>query len=519
MSVAPPPPPPPSSVGKLSVSAPFSSTPSKDLAADGPGLSEPSSGLKPPSKGGRAAKAKSKREEKREEKAAAKLKNRASAPVADGSASTPRPGRFLRRGSSSPHASPTPPAPGEEEKKGLLSRRSGRVAAAATAVAAGVTGKLSADDAPSSVDDIDPDSKTDSANPPVSKRSSRKEKREERREERRSKRAARAAQKGEGSDADSVPPAGADDKSPAPLVQEDLDILRTARISKQGVALEVTHPYPVVKLTPFGDNWAIDSFALIHNAIKAELRDMYNMAVVMQRRKMLLTLRHIEVFYEWWSDFKEFVSTALDVEEEVLFRWIASKEYLRGAFKKSERMKVNGKMRKTMDSVSEYKEKFLPYLPVGERLEGLLSLLDGFNDVLEHYDLIAEQLPDFIETVFKQKEKDSNTKDIITAFRGSDGYDRNLVLLVRWMPDRVMKRWVFSNLKTKDVLSFRSWRLMINREHCRLAARYEDFVMEEEEASLGAPVIGAAMAINEDMREHIDNNRASVRSLPKSAFT
>ena len=52
-----------------------------------------------------------------------------------------------------------------------------------------------------------------------------------------------------------------------------------------------------------------------------------------------------------------------------------------------------------------------------------------------------------------------------------------------------------------------------------LAAKFEEIVMEEEDTAMGAPVIGAAMAINEEMREHIDNNRVSVRSLPKSAFT
>lgn len=305
----------------------------------------------------------------------------------------------------------------------------------------------------------------------------------------------------------------------AAVVEEELDILRTARISKRGVELEITHAYPDVKLTPFGNNWATDSFALIHNAIKAELRDMFRMANVMQKRKMLLTLKHIDVFYEWWSDFKEFVTTALDIEEEVYFPWVGSKDYVRGAFKKSERMKVNGATRKTIENITEYKDKFLPYLPVGERLEGLLVLLDGFNALLKHYDAVTSSLPQYLETLFKQKEKEANGKEIVAAFRATDGYNRNLVLLARWMPDRAIRRWAVANMRTKDWLSFRSWRTVIQREHCALASKFEDIVMEEEEEALGAPVIGAAMAINEEMREHIDNNRVSVRSLPKSAFT
>lgn len=296
--------------------------------------------------------------------------------------------------------------------------------------------------------------------------------------------------------------------------------MRTARISKRGMELEVTHAYPEVKLTPYNENsWATDWFALIHNAIKAELRDMYLMATVMQRRKTMLTLKHIDVFYEWWDDFMKFVGTALTIEEEIVFKkGIATKDNLRGAFRNGERMRVNGTTRNLIDNVSKYREKFLPYLPVGERLEGLLELLGGFNEIVVHYDAVKEQLPQYIQVLFKQKERDMNWKEVVTAFREEDGYNRNLVLLIRWMPERTMKGWALSHLKSRDLIAFRGWRRMIIREHCALAAKYEDIVMEEEEHTLGAPVIGAAMAINEEMRDHIDNNRASVNQLPQSAF-
>lgn len=299
----------------------------------------------------------------------------------------------------------------------------------------------------------------------------------------------------------------------------EMDILRTAKISKKAVSMDLVFKYPDVKLTPFGENWAMDSFALIQNAIKAEIRDLYEIANSMQRRKVLLTMNHIDLFYDWWSDFEEFVLTAMNIEEEVYFPWVGSKDYLRGPFKKSERMRVNGTTRKTIENISGYKEKFLPYLPVGERLDGLLVQLGEFDELLKHYDAITAALPGYLQTLFKQKEKESSTKDIIAAFRASDGYNRNLVLLARWMPDRVMRRWVLSNLRPKDLISFKSWRHTIQREHCLIARNFEEIIMDEGDENIGAPVIGAAMAINEEMREIIDNNRVSVRSLPGSAFT
>lgn len=297
-----------------------------------------------------------------------------------------------------------------------------------------------------------------------------------------------------------------------------LDILRTARINKKALQLQATHTYPEVKLTPWGDNWAIDSFALIHNAIKAELKDLFFMADVMQRRKLLLTLHHINIFYEWWDDFREFVTVALTIEEEVLYNWVASRYALRGSFRHSERMRVNGAFRNVVNNITDYHSKFLPSLPVGERLNGLLELIANFDQLLLHYDRVAQQLPTYLETLFKQKDKEENTRHLIAAFRASDGYNRNLVLLARWMPDRTWRKWVVQTMRTRDVLQYKGWKNVIHKEHVAVAAAFEDLVMGDDE-DLGAPVIGAAMAINEEMRAHIDNNRVSVRSLPTSAFS
>lgn len=306
---------------------------------------------------------------------------------------------------------------------------------------------------------------------------------------------------------------------PIPEPIPEMDILRTARISKKAVAMELVYKYPEVKLTPHGNGWAMDSFALIHNAIKKELSDLFHIGNVMQRRKLMLTMDHIEVFYEWWADFKEFTLEALSVEEDVYYAWVGSKDYLRGAFKKSERMRVNGATRNTITNIIEYRDKFLPYLPVGERLDGLLVQFNEFQTILDHYDAVAASLPAYIETLFRQKEKDNNTKEVIAEFRRRDGYNRNLVLLVRWLPDRSMKRWALSHLKPKDLIHFKGWRKVIQEEHCGLARSFEDIVMGPAEEEMGAPVIGAAMAINEEMREHIDKNRVSVRSLPNTGLS
>lgn len=306
---------------------------------------------------------------------------------------------------------------------------------------------------------------------------------------------------------------------PEPRLDPD-DVLRTARISKKKqVNLDITFKFPEVKMTPWGQKWSIDAFALIHNAVKAELHDLYHIANVMQKRKWVLTQEHIEAFYSWWEEFEEFVTAVLDVEEDVFYPWLSSKELLRGDFKEATRMRAYGTFRNAIKNITEYRESFVPYLPVGERLDGLLEFISACNHIPGYYDAILGSLPHFIESCFRRREKDAVTKKVVAAIRGMDGYNRNLVLLVRWMNEGTQKRWAMGNLKTGDMLAFGSWRRLITKEHCLVAATFDDLVTEEKEETMGEPVIGAAMAVNEEMRDQLDRNRTSVRALPSSAFS
>ena len=282
--------------------------------------------------------------------------------------------------------------------------------------------------------------------------------------------------------------------------------------------LDLAHKFPEVNLTPWGKRWSVDAFALMHNAFKAELRDLYMMANVMQRRKWLLTQDHMTTFYEWWQDFQESVTAVLDVEEDVFYPWLSSKEYRRGVLKESSRMKAYGALRNAIKNITEYREQFLPYLPVGERLDGLLEEIKGCNHMPGYYGTVAAALPDFIEICYERKEKDAAMKQIVAALRGLDGYNRNLVLLTGWMGDGAQKRWTMKNLHPGDTLAFGSWKRPIVREHCSLPSRFDDYITQEED-NVDQPVIGAAMAVNEEMRDKLDKSRTSMRNLPTSALS
>lgn len=307
----------------------------------------------------------------------------------------------------------------------------------------------------------------------------------------------------------------AEKKPERPPVLNPEDVMRTAKIPKKKVVLEIDYNFPEVKLTPFGQKWSIDAFALIHNGVKAELKDLFMLAKVMQRRKWILTQEHIKLFYAWWGDFAGFVTMALNIEEDVFGPWLASKEPLRGDFKGSTRMKAYGGMRKAISGITAYRERFVPQLPVGERLDGLMELVASCNHIPGYFDAVASSLPKFIESLFSSKEKAVVSRSIVAAFRAADDYDRNLALLIRWMGDGRQRAWAMSNMRKTDVFKIGSWRRFMHKEHFGFPATFEDTITQETEGQDG---LGAAICISEDNRLQLNKHRASVRNAPLAAI-
>lgn len=271
--------------------------------------------------------------------------------------------------------------------------------------------------------------------------------------------------------------------------------LRTAKINKKkAVNLELAFKFPEVKMTPWGQKWSLDVFALIQNAVKAELHDLYNIINTMQRRKWLITREHISMFYQWWRDFDEFVTVALNIDEDVFFPWLGSKEPLRGDFKGSTRMKAYGALRKAMSSITEYQERFVPELPAGERLNGLFELVGTTSHIPEYYDRIAKSVPSFIENSFTKREGAHITKDIVAAFRRENGYDRNMAMLTRWMSDSKQKTWTLGHMGKRDMLKIGSWRRMMAREHFEFPHQLDDWITKENEEG-SASNIGDAIHV------------------------
>ncbi len=79
--------------------------------------------------------------------------------------------------------------------------------------------------------------------------------------------------------------------------------------------------YPNFALGEYGgrDTWASDVFVLLHNAIRWEIMDVYNILGSIQRRWATLQMIDIWDFSEHWEVFEVFVAQYFEIEDQIIF--------------------------------------------------------------------------------------------------------------------------------------------------------------------------------------------------------
>jgi len=82
---------------------------------------------------------------------------------------------------------------------------------------------------------------------------------------------------------------------------------------------------PVIVRAPLGQSAAKDIVALLHNALRLEVKDLYRILTSMSMRSQDLTVRDFSGLFEWWWLFKRLALQILIAEEEVIFRYVESR--------------------------------------------------------------------------------------------------------------------------------------------------------------------------------------------------
>lgn len=82
----------------------------------------------------------------------------------------------------------------------------------------------------------------------------------------------------------------------------------------QNVSILPERPWTFAEV---GRDWAMDTFAISHNAVRRELNDLYGLVVSMVKRKDAVNAEDINNFFVWWPPFAEFILDALLIDHQV----------------------------------------------------------------------------------------------------------------------------------------------------------------------------------------------------------
>lgn len=98
------------------------------------------------------------------------------------------------------------------------------------------------------------------------------------------------------------------------------DLFRDAISQAQSIAIDSSvHILPerAWMFAEYGRDWALDLFAVTHNAMRIELRDLYGITVSFAKRKDTISDSDVENFFVWWPPFATFIVNALSLGDDV----------------------------------------------------------------------------------------------------------------------------------------------------------------------------------------------------------
>lgn len=261
--------------------------------------------------------------------------------------------------------------------------------------------------------------------------------------------------------------------------------------------------FPEVQLAPWGTKWSHDLVVFLHNAVLGELKDIFSFAKVLQQRRFAVRRSHIEVFYKHFDVSQAFIEACLSVEEEYLIPWITAegKNILDGSVGDSKRMLFVGTIRRVLMLISEFRCRFDPRLPVGEKLPNLFALIEKLK-IIPQYQIAAQSiLPSFIEQhhLHTPLKRASVLRGIFYSMSCHPNYQANSVLLTRWL-SRTSSKSIVNSLLWRPLSSFQfgNRKESVLQDHCSIISTFDVSIVSDEATAISVDQkegCGIALAI------------------------
>ena len=235
-------------------------------------------------------------------------------------------------------------------------------------------------------------------------------------------------------------------KSDPPLaIKSDFlnfDAPKTRSVRLSSVLLHYSRP-DGINPVPLGSSWSLDVFCRIHNGLRRELVDLYNMIDAMQKRVHDLRTSDLKAFFIWWNLFSSYLEAMISCYDDVLWPWISSKLKLSECAPSLNR-------EQTRKAVEEFLNKFdviydhLSRRPPDETMARMIKSMADLHPIVEYIGKLEATLPDLVENSFELKEAKRIEKDISRYFhnKGDPDYKKmHLLIMARGMSDQLYTTW------------------------------------------------------------------------------
>jgi len=188
---------------------------------------------------------------------------------------------------------------------------------------------------------------------------------------------------------------------------------------------------PPMYMVEFGRGWAEDIFALLQNAVRREVQDLYYIVNSMGKRSVDLSKQDVSDFYEWLSFFALLLDFLFQFEEKSLMPWIEARVSLDGDLGAASRKSRADRAMQAIEQIEDCQFKF-EHLPPGEVLPGVYGALELLSSaLLEHFRLEEKHAIPAVKDAFSAKDGAAFEDKMFETIRGMDESHTVMAMLMR----------------------------------------------------------------------------------------
>lgn len=227
-----------------------------------------------------------------------------------------------------------------------------------------------------------------------------------------------------------------------------------------------------LNLIPLGSSWALDVFARLHNGIRRELIDMYNMIDAMQKHIQDLRSGDLNLFFDWWDLFSSYIEVSFDLHAKLLVPWVLKK----GVMPKSLDEHARSNMKKTLGAMlanfdTVYSQ--LPRRPPDETMAKIIKGLVDMHPIVEYLENCENNIPPVLEELYKPADAKKIEKKIASFLhkKGDEEFRRmHLSIVARAMTAEGLSAWQ-KLLPPFTRLSYKSYAKSFDTSHVKIVQK------------------------------------------------